>query len=131
MAEWAGSVVYNPLEGDVMRAFRALLIVLWLGIAGYTSVVAAHHGMGLLKVFFGDMTAMGWPGQFNLDFMSLLTLSGLWVAWRHGFSAAGLLLGLLAFFGGGLFLTAYLLIVSGRARGDMRQVLLGPARLAA
>jgi hypothetical protein len=59
MAEWAGSVVYNPLEGDVMRAFRALLIVLWLGIAGYTSVVAAHHGMGLLKVFFGDMTAFG------------------------------------------------------------------------
>jgi hypothetical protein len=111
-----------------MRVFLVLLIVLWAGIAGYTSVVAVHHGMGLLKVFFGDMAAMGWPGQFNLDFMSLLVLSGLWVAWRHRFSAGGLLLGLLAFFGGGLFLTAYLFIVSGRAQGDMRQVLLGQAR---
>jgi len=71
---------------------------MWLVIAGYTSVVVARHGLGLLPIFFGDMATMTWPGQFNLDFLSLLTLSGLWVAWRHRYSAAGLVLGLLALF---------------------------------
>jgi hypothetical protein len=74
------------------------------------------------------MAAMGWPGQFNLDFMSLLTLSGLWVAWRHRFSGPGLALGALAFVGGGLILAAYLLVVSFQARGDINEVLLGKSR---
>jgi hypothetical protein len=91
--------------------------------------VISNHGPGLLEVFFGDMAAMGWPGQFNLDFMSLLALSGLWVAWRHRFSGAGLALGALAFVGGGLFLTAYLLVVSIQARGDINEVLLGKTRM--
>lgn len=111
-----------------MNAFRALLVVLWLIIAGYTAIVIWNHGIGLLEVFFGDMAAMGWPGQFNLDFMSLLTLSGLWVAWRHRFSGPGLALGALAFVGGGLFLAAYLLVVSFQARGDINEVLLGKTR---
>ncbi len=111
-----------------MNAFRALLVVLWLIIAGYTAIVISNHGIGLLGVFFGDMAAMGWPGQFNLDFMSLLTLSGLWVAWRHRFSGPGLALGALAFVGGGLFLAAYLLVVSFQARGDINEVLLGKSR---
>jgi len=111
-----------------VTAFRALLIALWAIIAGYTVVVTANHGIGLLGVFLADMAAMAWPGQFNLDFTSLLTLSALWVAWRHQFSSAGLVLGVMAFFGGGLFLTAYLFIVTGQARGEMKEVLLGRAR---
>jgi len=114
-----------------MTAFRALLIVLWALIAGYTASVIANHGMGLLNIFFGDMAAMGWPGQFNLDFMFMLTLSALWVAWRHQFSIAGLVLAFLALLGGILFLTAYLLMVSWQAKGDMKQVLLGKTRAAA
>ena len=113
-----------------MTAFRVLLLAVLLAIAGYTAVVISHHGMGLLAIFFGDMAALAWPGQFNLDFLSLLTLSALWVAWRHRFSAVGLMLGLLAFFGGGLFLSAYLLVATGRARGDMKKVLLGESRAA-
>ncbi len=85
----------------------------------------AGHGWGLFGVFLGDLRAMGWPGQFNLDFTILLALSALWVAWRHGFSGAGLLLGLTAFFGGALFLTAYLFIVSIVARGNVKELLLG------
>lgn len=114
-----------------MTAFRALLIALWMIIAGYTAIVIANHGLGLLPIFFGDMASMAWPGQFNLDFMSLLTLSGLWVSWRHHFSTAGLVLGLLAFFGGAFFLTAYLLIVSFHAKGDMKELMLGKTRAAA
>lgn len=114
-----------------MTAFRALLSVLLAIIIGYTAIVVVNHGLGLLNVFFGDMASMGWPGQFNLDFMFLLMLSALWVAWRHQFTRAGLALGVAAFFGGSLFLSAYLLIVTGQAKGDMTQVLLGKARVAA
>jgi hypothetical protein len=113
-----------------VTAFRMALVLLWLVIAGYTAVVIAHHGMGLFAVFFGDMAAMGWPGQFNLDFMIMLLLSALWVAWRHRFSSIGMALGALAFLGGAFFLTAYLLVLSLRARGGMAEVLLGKERAA-
>jgi hypothetical protein len=118
------------VEGHPLTAFRALLIALWWVLAGYTIVVVANHGVGFLKVFFGDIMAMGWPGQFNLDFMFLLLLSALWVAWRHRFSSAGLLLGALAMSGGSLFLAAYLLVVTRQARGDMKEVMLGKSRAA-
>jgi hypothetical protein len=111
-----------------MIAFRTFLLCVWLLIAGYTAIVAANHGLNLLPVFFGDMASLTWPGQFNLDFFCMLMLSGLWVAWRHQFSPAGLVLGLLALFGGAFFLSAYLLIVSVQARGDMQALLLGSQR---
>lgn len=113
-----------------MTGFRVLLVVIWVTIAAYTAVVIANHGIGLLPVFFGDMARMGWPGQFNLDFLCMLMLSGLWVAWRHRFTGAGIALGLGALFGGALFLSAYLLVVSLRERGDMPRILLGPGRVA-
>jgi hypothetical protein len=72
----------------------------FLVIAGYTLVVVANHGLHLLAVFFGDMTRMQRPGQFNLDLMCLLLLAGLWASWRHQFSVAGVVLGLVAVFGG-------------------------------
>jgi hypothetical protein len=108
-----------------MAAFRTLLIAMAVVLAAYTTIVISNHGLGLLPVFFGDMATMGWPGQFNLDFMFLLTLAAIWVAWRHEFSAAGFALGALALFGGALFLTIYLLIVSMRVRGDLHRMLLG------
>ncbi len=113
-----------------MGAFRIYLVVMFLAISGYTAVVAAEHGLGLIPVFFGDMAAMGWPGQFNLDFMCFLSLSALWLAWRHHFTPAGLLLGVLGFFGGALFLSVYLLVVSFQEGVDFRVMLLGRARAA-
>jgi NADH:ubiquinone oxidoreductase subunit 2 (subunit N) len=111
-----------------MMVFRAFLVAVFVVVAGYTLMVIANHGMNLLPVFFGDMARMTWPGQFNLDFMCMLLLSGLWVGWRHEFSGGGIALGLLAVFGGALFLSAYLLVESIRARGDSRTLLLGAAR---
>lgn len=113
-----------------MTGLRILLIMLFGILLVYTGAVITHHGWGLLPVFFGDMAKMEWPGQFNLDFMFMLMLSGLWVAWRHCFSRAGLALGLLAFFGGASFLSVYLLVVSLRAQGGMAEVLLGKSRSA-
>lgn len=111
-----------------MTLFRLFLATCLIVITAYTSVTVANHGLNLLPVFFGDMAAMAWPGQFNLDFFCFLLLSGLWVAWRHQFSAGGLGLGLIAVFGGMPFLSAYLLIASFKTKGDIKAMLLGEAR---
>ena len=114
-----------------MTAFRAFLILVWVIIVGYTAIVISNHGLGLLSVFFGDMKAMAWPGQFNLDFTFMLVFSSLWVFWRHQFSITGLLLGLLALFFGSMFLATYLFILSWHNQGDMKKCLLGSTRAAA
>ena len=108
-----------------MRVLRMGLSIAWAVLAIYTGVVIAEHGMGLLPIFFGDMARMGWPGQFNLDFTIMLALSATWVAWRHQFSAVGLALAVVAFFGGAGFLCPYLLVASVQAKGDPRLLLLG------
>ena len=111
-----------------MTALRVLLAVLFLTIVAYTVVVVAIHGMGLLPIFFGDIASLGWPGQFNLDFMGFLLLSGTWLAWRHQFSPGGLALGVLGVFGGAPVLTAYLFVASLQAKGSWAELLLGRAR---
>ncbi len=108
-----------------MTGFRILLAAIFCGLTIYTGVAVAGSGWNLLAVFFGDMAKLGWPGQFDLDFMMMLALSALWVAWRHRFSPAGLGLAALAFFGGSLFLSIYLLVLSLQARGAVRDILLG------
>lgn len=112
-----------------MAAFRIFLIALFTTLVGYTGIVIANHGLGLFNIFFGDIAVMDWSGQFNLDFMFMLVLSALWVAWRHKFSYIGIFLSILALFGGSLFLTIYLSIVSWQTNGDIKQVLLGTGRV--
>jgi hypothetical protein len=108
-----------------MMAFRIFLIILWVALSVYTAVVVSNYGMGLLPIFFGDILAMTWPGQFNLDFMFMLALSALWVSWRHQFSTGGLALGFLAFIGGASFLTVYLFVLSYQSKGNIREILVG------
>ena len=107
-----------------MVVLRLVLAAHLAVLAVYTAVVIANHGWNLFPVFFGDMAAMGWAGQFNLDFMGFLMLSALWTAWRNAFSGMGLLLAVVAFFGGMGFLSIYLLILSFGVR-DVGELLLG------
>jgi hypothetical protein len=106
-----------------MTAFRLWLAVILVTLIVYTATVFANHDPNLFRVFFGDIAKVGWPGQFNLDFLFMLTLSATWVAWRHRFSAAGLVLAFLAFNGGAMFLSIYLLIITGQAKGDTAAIL--------
>lgn len=108
-----------------MTVFRGFLIVIWIALAVYTGMVISKYGINLFPDFFGDMSALTWPGQFNLDFMGFLALSAIWTAWRNGFSAGGLGLGVVAFFGGIGFLAPYLLYLSIKTDGDARAMLLG------
>lgn len=111
-----------------MNMLRILLGAIFVAIAVYTTITISEHGLSLLPVFFGDMAAMGWPGQFNFDFMCFLILSALWVAWRHHFSVQGMLLAVFAFFGGAFFLSAYLFVNSYKVDGDIGALLLGAKR---
>ena len=105
------------------------MIVFVVCLTLYSCVTISRHGLGLLPIFFGDMAAMTWPGQFNFDFFGFLLLSGIWTAWRNNFSGKGLGLGLLAVFGGMLFLSLYLLYLSYKTQGDIKAMMLGESRM--
>ena len=112
-----------------MIAFRIYLALVIAALGTYTCIVGLNHGWSLLPIFFRDIATMDWPGQFNFDFMTFLSLSGLWLAWRHRFSAGGLALGVLGFFGGMMVLAPYLLWATARAGGDIEAVMLGERRV--
>lgn len=118
------------LDGGLgyMNLFRIFLGIIFLSLLIYTLITISNHGLNLLPVFFGDMKAMAWPGQFNFDFFGFLLLSGLWVSWRNSFSPLGLFLGLIAVFGGILFLSVYLLYLTFKTNGNIQELLLGENR---
>ena len=111
-----------------MAVFRVYLVVIFACLAGYTLAVGVDHGWNLLPIFFANITEMSWSGQFNLDFMTFLSLSALWVAWRHHFTPGAIMLGVVAFFGGMMFLAPYLLWASSQAGDDAAALLLGEER---
>lgn len=114
-----------------MTAFRILLAGIFLAVFIYTIPVLINHGANLHAIFLTDILAMGWPGQFNLDFFGMLMLSGFWMAWRQEFTPGGLFMGLLGLNLGAPMLATYLLVVSYRSNGDAAEMLLGKNRAAA
>lgn len=111
-----------------MKSFRGFLIVSIGCLFIYTLVVGANHGWNLFPIFLTDIINMTWSGQFNLDFLIFLALSGIWLAWRHHFSVGGIALGVIGFFGGTMVLVPYLLYVSFQANGDIKVLFLGKER---
>lgn len=72
---------------------------------------------------------MTWSGQFHCDLLGYLGLAAIWVAWRHAFSAGGVLLALAALFGGTMFLAPYLVWATTEAAGNPKVFLLGRSRV--
>ncbi len=111
-----------------MNLFKALLVAMCLIVLFYTGLAVSNEGVNLFATTLPSVAEFGWPGQFHVDFVTYLILSGVWVAWRHEFSAAGIVLGVLASQLGIIFLSIYLLLAINKANGDMSEVLLGPGR---
>ncbi|MEN9932780.1 MAG: hypothetical protein RIS17_1353 [Pseudomonadota bacterium] len=107
-----------------MLIVRALCLLIFVSLSAYTAPVVLAEP-NLFPAFFGAIAGGGWQGQFNLDFLFMLCLSGLYVGWRHRGTPGGLLLGALAFLGGALFLSVYLFVQSFRCDGDLRRLLVG------
>ena len=105
--------------------FRLALVAGWVFVMVLS--VRAVREMGVAAagdVYFGDF-AHPWRAQFNGDFGMHLLLVAAWIVYRTKNLLLGLLSGLLAINLGGAFTLAYLLVLSIRAKGDMRRVLLG------
>ena len=105
-----------------LRIFIALLLAV---IVEHTIYTGFTHGWDFLTPFQDGLFSLTWQGQFYLDFLCYLMLSGLWVAWRGGFTAASIALGVSAGIMGFVVFGALFLIYTVQSRGNLTAVLLG------
>lgn len=105
--------------------FKGLLALQAIAVVVYTILAFQNEGPNLFPVFFSNIAALGWSGQFILDFSCYLALSGLWIMWRSKFTIVSVVIGLLAMVLGIIFFAPYLLYLLGRESGDVRRLLLG------
>lgn len=108
-----------------MLMFRLALAAMGIGLAIYTGIVIPTHGWNFVPFYFANLADVGWPGQFNLDFTILGMLAGLWILWRNHCSPVSILLVVLLVPFVSMLLTAYLLYLSWRERGDIVRILVG------
>jgi len=108
-----------------MSQLRYLLIAMTVSIIILTTTAVLNGGLDLITPFFGPIFEMTWQGQFNFDFVCYLVLSGIWMAWRGGFTSSSVALGVLAPPLGILFFAPYLIYLIGKSGGDIRHLLLG------
>ena len=104
---------------------KVLLFILTIVIAAYTALVISTDGLGLFQIFFANIAALNWNGQFNLDFSLYLLLSALWIMWRSKFDATSVIIGLIAGVLGMVVFAPYLLYLFKEENGDLKGVLLG------
>ncbi|TWI58684.1 uncharacterized protein DUF1475 [Pseudomonas duriflava] len=108
-----------------MIVLRLTLVTGWVVLLGITLHAVAERGLiEAPYVFLGDLTHP-WRAQFNTDFSLNLLLIAAWVVYRARSWRLGLVWGFLTLMMGALFTLPYLLVVTLRAHGDMRVVLLG------
>lgn len=108
-----------------MAQLRLVLIAMTALIVIFTATAIQQGGLNLITPFLTPMFAMTWPGQFHVDFTCYLVLSGIWMAWRSGFSKGGIALGILAPPLGILFFAPYLIYLISKTGGDVRKLILG------
>lgn len=105
--------------------FKILLLIQTVGLLIYTLIAFQNEGANLFSVFMKNIAALSWSGQFNLDFLSYLILSGLWIMWRNKFTVKSILIGLIATVLGIVFFAPYLLWLTNKEDGDLKRVLIG------
>lgn len=108
-----------------MNILKIILIVLLLPIWSYSIYVGVVYGLDIFGLFFGEIQALTWQEQFNLDFMTYLILSALWIAWRNKFSGTGIILAVLASILGMMFFGVFLLVLVVQEKGNLKAVLVG------
>jgi hypothetical protein len=105
--------------------FKMLLLFLVLTLAVYTGMVIQKEGVNFFAVFIENMLAINWNGQFHIDFLCYLILSGLWIMWRDRFSFSSIALACCAMVIGFLFLAPYVLYLLAKENGNFKKVLTG------
>lgn len=105
--------------------FKIVLILQASILLIYTTFAFQTDGANLFDIMIANIASLGWSGQFNLDFLCYLILSGLWIIWRNNYSPISILFSILAATIGILFLTPYLLYLLTQEKGNMKKVLIG------
>lgn len=104
---------------------KATLLTQTIALLVYTYYAFQNEGANLLQIFLQNIKSLNWNGQFNLDFLCYLLLSGLWTMWRNKFSAKSIAVGLLAATLGTIVFAPYLLFLLFQEKGDIKKVLTG------
>lgn len=104
---------------------KILLIVQSLTLFVYTIFCFQKGGADLLSVFVNNIVALGWNGQFNLDFFCYLMLSGLWIMWRNNFTLKSIFIAITASIVGIMVFAPYFLFLLIKEKGDLKRTLTG------
>ena len=104
---------------------KVLLIVQTIGLLLYTFFTIQTDGANLFKVVLNNVLSLNWSGQFNLDFLCYLTLSGFWIMWRNKFTSKSIFLGIFAMVLGIVMFAPYLLWLINKEQGNLKRVLIG------
>lgn len=105
--------------------FKTLLAVQTVVLSAYTFIAYQTEGADLFSVFIANIKSLTWSGQFNLDFLCYLTLSGLWIMWRSKFSGNSILVGVTAMILGIVFFAPFLLWLLHKENRDLKRILIG------
>jgi hypothetical protein len=105
--------------------FKTLLMVQTIGLLTYTLFAFQKEGADLWSVFTNNVLSLNWSGQFNLDFICYLTLSGFWIMWRNKFTNKSIVLGLVAMVLGIVLFAPYVLWLTNKENGNIKRVLIG------
>lgn len=108
-----------------LLTLKIILLAQTAILLAYTFLAFAQEGPVLFQTFIGNIASGTWSGQFNLDFLCYLMLSGLWIMWRQKYSAASVLIALAAMILGIVFFAPYLLLLIYKEKGDLKRVLTG------
>lgn len=108
-----------------MTVLRLFLLVSTVVIYGLTYSAVAAQGVNWPAAAFGDIIALNWRSQFDVDFVLHLLLLATWVSWREGFSGKGHVYAVLSIVMGGMFSFPYLIHAIYAAKGDPKAILLG------
>jgi len=113
-------------QSNKRQAFlKALLFFQTMALLVYTVYTFKNEGWSLFQVITESFSSFNWQGQFNLDFSSYLTLSGLWIIWRNQFSLSSIIFAIIAMMIGIMIFAPYLLFLLTIEKGDLKKVLVG------
>lgn len=108
-----------------LNLFKVLLIFQTISVLIYSISAFQNEGANLFGIFISNIQSFNWNGQFNVDFSSYLTLSGLWIMWRNKFSASSIAVAIVAMIIGIIIFAPYLLFLLTKEKGDLKKVLIG------
>ncbi len=106
-----------------MKALQLLLAIFWIAMLGITFYAVHALGSEAGMVFVSDFLHP-WRAQFNTDFSLHIVLFAIWVFWREKSRTTGSICALLCLMGG-LFTFLYLLMAVQRAKGNVKNLMLG------